>query len=184
MSYLTDSQKKFSDLKFILDAENKSQLTLKANGGNSVLFVFSPEEENLYISKALEIFKENAHFIYINKLVVNFIDTIGWDDFKNYYKDYSATPYKLFKSDSSDTDLFDLIIKEIEFAESENKIPFIVRTGALLGTGIENVNIMENKFVMQMKNPLVIFYPAKNENDNLLFLNFKLASKYRCVLLS
>jgi len=52
----------------------------------------------------------------------------------------------------------------------------------LYGTGIENVNIMEHKDVMQLKHPLVIFYPSKISEDNILFLNFRPASKYRCTL--
>jgi len=52
----------------------------------------------------------------------------------------------------------------------------------VFGTGIENVNIMEHKFVMSLQHPLVIFYPSKIENDNIYFLNFKPASKYRCTL--
>ncbi len=184
MSYSTDNQKKFSDLKFILNPENKSQLSLKANGGNSILFVFSPEDEKQYIDTALDIFKDEARFIFINNLLIKYIDSIGWDDFKNYYSDYSATPDKIFKSDSSDIDLFDLIINEIEIAQTENKIPFLMRTGALFGTGIDNNNIMEHKFVREMKTPLVIFYPAKTENDSLLFLNFKHASKYRGVIVN
>jgi len=59
----------------------------------------------------------------------------------------------------------------------------LVRTGALYGTGIENVNIMEHATVMSLDQPLVFFYPSTLENDNLLFLNFKLASKYRCTLI-
>ena len=42
---------------------------------------------------------------------------------------------------------------------------------------------MEDKTVMGMKQPLVLFYPAKLENENLYFLNFKLASKYRCTVI-
>jgi hypothetical protein len=36
--------------------------------------------------------------------------------------------------------------------------------------------------VMALKHPLVIFYPSKIEDDNIFFLNFKPASKYRCTL--
>ena len=75
-----------------------------------------------------------------------------------------------------------MIINEIEKACQSDKIPFLIRTGCLFGTGIENVNIMENKKVMNLPHPLVIFYPSKIENDNIYFLNFKLASKYRCML--
>jgi hypothetical protein len=66
---------------------------------------------------------------------------------------------------------------------SKNMTPILIRSGVLYGTGIENLNLMEDKTVMGLDNPLVLFYPAKLENDNLYFLNFKLASKYRCTVI-
>ena len=141
MSYLTESQTKFNDLKFILDPKNKSQISLKANGGNSILFIFPPSEEKEYMDKALKIFKNQAYFIFVNKLLIEYIDTIGWDDFKQYYQNYIATPDKIFKSDSNDIDLFDMIINEIKKAIEKKKIPFLLNTGSLLGTGIENANM-------------------------------------------
>jgi hypothetical protein len=75
-----------------------------------------------------------------------------------------------------------MIISQIEEACLDDKIPFLIRTGCLFGTGIDNVNIMEHKMVMALKHPLVIFYPSKIEDDNIFFLNFKPASKYRCTL--
>ena len=71
-------------------------------------------------------------------------------------------------------DLFDQIISEIESACKNKKIPFLIRTGCLYGTGIENVNIMEHQAVMNLPHPLVIFYPSRFEDDNLYFMNFKL----------
>lgn len=113
---------------------------------------------------------------------MQFIDEDGWESFRNYYNDFKNTPHLVFRSDDPKPDLFDLIIGEIEKACRNAKIPFIVRTGCLFGTGIENVNIMENKTVMNLPYPLVIFYPSKIEGDNLYFLNFKTASRYRCML--
>jgi hypothetical protein len=92
------------------------------------------------------------------------------------------TPHIVFHSDDSEVDLFDLIIGEIERACQNGKIPFLIRTGCLYGTGIENVNIMEHKTVMALSHPLVIFYPSRIEGDSIYFLNFKPASKYRCTL--
>ena len=81
------------------------------------------------------------------------------------------------------TDLMDLIISAINDAYQKGKIPVLIRTGSLYGKGIENVNIMEHKTVMGLNNPLVILYPSKIENENFYFLNFKLASKYRCTVI-
>lgn len=180
MPYITDYQQKFADLKFHI--ENQDQLRLQANGGNSILFSYPPNEEQQYIEKVKDLYSESADFIDISKLLVQFIDKDGWESFSEYYNDFKNTPHLIFRSDDPTPDLFDQIISEIEKACLNDKIPFLIRTGCLFGTGIENVNIMENKAVMNLPHPLVIFYPSKIEDDNLYYLNFKLASKYRCTL--
>jgi len=180
VSYLTDHKQKFDDLKF--NIENQDRIRQLANGGNSILFSYQPSEELLYIEKARELYHEKAHFVDISKLLVQFIDKDGWDSFKEYYYDFQNTPHIIFRSDDPSIDLFDLIINGIEQACEYDKIPFLIRTGCLFGTGIENVNIMEHRSVINLKHPLVIFYPSKIVDDNIYFLNFKPASKYRCIL--
>jgi hypothetical protein len=180
MSYTTDHKRKFDDLRFYI--ENQDQVRRQANGGNSILFSYPPNEEQLYINKAVELYEGTAAFIDVSNLLVKFIDEDGWDSFKEYYHDFQNTPHLIFNSDDPSVDLFDMIIAEIEAACANEKIPFIVRTGCLYGTGIENLNIMEHKTIMNLPYPVVIFYPSLIEDDNLLFLNFKPASKYRCML--
>jgi len=180
MSYITDYQQKFTDLK--LQIENQDQLRRQANGGNSILFSYPPKEECEYIEKAKDIYAHEAEFIDVSKLLVRFIDEIGWNAFQEYYNDFKNTPHLIFRSDDPELDLFDIIIREIYEACKNDKIPFLIRTGCLYGTGIDNLNIMEHKVVMESSHPLVIFYPSKIEDDNIYFLNFKPASKYRCAL--
>ncbi|WP_417861361.1 hypothetical protein [Winogradskyella sediminis] len=184
MAFLDDYKAKFDNLKVSLDLKNRNQLRREANGGNSILFTYIPEEEKLYLQKAEEYLSQTGYkFIDIAKLLVEFIDIDGWDNFKDYYKDFSLTPHIVFHSDDEAIDLMDLIIEEILKADKDGKTPVLIRTGALYGTGIENVNIMEHASVMGLRQPLIIFYPVKIENDNLLFLNFKQASKYRCTII-
>lgn len=180
MPYIADHKQKFADLNF--NVENQDQLRKKANGGNSILFSYQPDEEHLYIEKARELYADKAEFIDVGKLFVQFIDDEGWASFSEYYKDFINTPHLVFRSDDPATDLFDLIISAIKQACDNDKIPFLIRSGCLYGTGIENVNIMEHRDVMTLKHPLVIFYPSKIAEDNIYFLNFKSASKYRCTL--
>ncbi len=180
MPYMTDHKQKFDDLKFHL--ANQDKLRRKANGGNSILFSYPPDEEEKYIVKAKELYRNNGAFIDVSHLLVKVIDEDGWESFSEYYKDFKNTPHLVFRSDDPTPDLFDLIISEIGDACGNDKIPFLIRTGCLFGTGIENVNIMEHKVVMNQSHPLVIFYPSKIEEDNIFFLNFKPASKYRCIL--
>jgi hypothetical protein len=181
MSYIIDHKQKFTDLKFHI--ENQDQLKRAANGGKSILFSFPPEEEQLYIEYAMKHYCDQAYFIDVSKLFIDFIDEDGWEAFEDFYNSMETSPHKVFyDKEAKETDLFDMIIDEIEHACNNDKIPFLIRTGCLYGTGIENVNIMEHKSVMELKHALVIFYPASIENDNIYFLNFKPASKYRCVL--
>jgi len=181
MPYITDHQQKFTDLKFHI--ENQDQLRRQANGGNSILFSYPPDEEQQYIEKAKELYADKALFIDVSKLLVQFIDEDGWDEFEKYYHDMEPTSHKVFfDNNSREKDLFNLIVGEIEKTCQNGKIPFLIRTGCLFGTGIENVNIMEHRAVMNLPHPLVIFYPSKIEDDNIYFLNFKPASRYRCTL--
>jgi hypothetical protein len=181
MSYITDHQQKFADLKSHIT--NQDQLRRQANGGNSILFSYPPNEERQYIEKARKLYANEVTFIDVSKLFVQFIDdNEGWESFRDYYKDFENTPHLVFCSDDPSTDLFDLIINEIEDACRNDKIPFLIRTGCLFGTGIGNVNIMEHKTVMSLHHPLVIFYPSMIEDDSIYFLNTKPASKYRCTL--
>jgi len=180
MSYLHDHLQKFTDLRFHI--ENQDQLRRQANGGNSILFSYLPEDEHLYIDEARELYGDCGKFIDISKLLVKIIDREGWKSFRDYYNDFKDTPHLVFYSDDPSVDLFDLIINEIEDACNIDKIPFLIRTGCLYGTGIENVNIMEHQTVMNLHYPLVIFYPSRIDGDSIFFLNFKPASKYRCIL--
>ena len=181
MSYITNHKQQFDDLKFQI--ANQDQLRRQANGGNSILFSYPPHEEQLYIKKAKELYPDNVVFIDVSRLLVKFINQEGWDSFKEYYQSMASSVHKVFHDeDAHEHDLFDQIISEIAEACKDNKIPFLIRTGCLFGTGIENVNIMEHRTVMTLPHPLVIFYPSRFDEDNLYFLNFKLASTYRCTL--
>ena len=161
MPYMTDHRHKFTDLKFHL--ENQDRLRRQANGGNSILFSYPPDEEQQYIEKAKRLYIDRAEFISVGKLLIQFIDKKGWESFQEYYNDFKNTPHLIFRS----TDLFDLIIDDIKKACRNDKIPFLIKTGCLFGTGIENVNIMENKAVVNLPHPLVIFYPSKSVRENL-----------------
>ena len=185
MSYITDHRAKFDNLKVCLELKNRDQLRRTANGGNSILFAYESKDEILYLAKAEKLLPEaEFEFIDIAKLLVEFIDSFhDWSDFKEYYNEFAVTPHIIFKSEDSGVDLMDLIIRDIKRADENNKIPVLIRTGSLYGTGIENVNIMEHPAVMGLKQPLVLFYPSHINNDQLYFLNFKLASKYRCTVI-
>ena len=177
MAYFEDHQAKFDNLKVSLDLQNRDQLRRKANGGNSIIFAYPPEEEIQYLRKFEELNSSNEyHFIDIAKLLISYIDELGLEKFKRKYQIFKATPHKVFAG------FLEFIVSDLVKIPS-GKIPVLTRTGALYGTGIENVNIMEHKSIMGLNQPLVIMYPGKIDNENLYFLNFKPASKYRCTVI-
>ena len=181
MSYITDHQEKFTNLK--IQFENQDQLSRQANGGNSFLFAYPPEDEHRYLEKIKSIYADSATFIDISELLVRVIDQDGWKDFEDYYESMKSSPHLVFKSDDDSTpDLYELIIKAICEACDNDRIPILIRTGCLYGTGIENVNIMEHQSIMHLKHPLVVCYPSTHSDENILFLGFKTSSTYRCTL--
>ena len=182
MAFLDEHKAKFDNLTVSLELQNRDQLRRKANGGNTILFTYPPADEIQYIKHAKSIFPAGKFkFINLADLFVKFIEDIGLTRVERKYKIFVATPHKLFSSGK--ISLLELIIAEIKEADDSGLIPILIRTGALHGTGIENVNIMEHSAIMFLKQPLVIFYPAKFKGDNLSFLNFKPASKYRCTVI-
>ena len=105
--------------------------------------------------KALSLFSSAG----ISELFVEYIDLFGLDEFTSAYNDYQSEPQKLFKG------FLELIITKIEKAGKKSKIPILVRTGVLLGTGIENISIMDSKIVHDLPIPLIILYPATEAGD-------------------
>jgi hypothetical protein len=60
----------------------------------------------------------------------------------------------------------------------------LIHSGALYGSGIDNIHLMENELVMKSNLPLIILYPATKEGEKLLFLSKRPASKYRCMIVN
>jgi hypothetical protein len=182
MSFTTDHRQKFDALRYYLDANNRQQIRLKGNGGNSILFTYPPAEERQYLQEARRRLEETVGFVEVNRLLVNYIDSIGWKDFERFYRDYQATPHQVFKSDDEEPDLFSMIVDALAEIDAKGKTPALIRTGCLYGTGIENVNIMEHPRILKFRNPLIIFYPSTVDSRQILhFLWIKPPSKYLCV---
>lgn len=186
MAYLDEHKAKFENLKFVLEKNNSTQLKREANGGNAILFTFPPIEESFYLKKAKEIFDDTNkyHFIDVSELFVNYIDGDGITNFIEFYDTLKPTSHKaFFDKQDPHIDLFNIIINKIIDTVADGKIPILIRTGVLYGTGIENINITDNSEIMTLKLPVVIFYPGEMNGENHHFLNAKQASKYRCTVI-
>lgn len=174
---------KYNEFRDILINKSRESFRMDAHGGNTIIFTYPPKDEKEYLARIKKDYPD-AYFIDIASLFIKFIDSIGYDDFIEAYSQYSTEPEKLFKSSSDPDDFYNMIIKELVNAKDMNKMAIIIRTGVLYGTGIENINIMEEKAVYEMKNPLVIMYPAELSDDNKLkFLNCRVSSGYRAIII-
>ncbi len=177
----SDHKKQFQDLIAALSESNRGQLKFKANGGNTLLFVYPPQEEREYLEKARELLKENEFtFIDIRNILISFIDELGIDNIEKYFEALKLSTEQIFKADDDRIDFYDMIIAEIDKVFQDHKLPVLIHTGSLYGTGVDNLHIMEHKTVMSSGTPLIIFYPATSDGNRLLFLNCKPSSKYRC----
>lgn len=174
---------KFNALHILLERNDKGFLKMHAHGGNSILFTYPPQEEKVYLER-IRIEYPDACFIDLAELFVAYIDDIGCEDFVEIYEEYASEPEKLFRSDMNADDFYQRILRAIQQAGDARKIPVLLRTGALYGTGVENINIMDSKIVHDLPLPLVIMYPAAVGADNKLqFLNVKPASDYRATVI-
>lgn len=176
---------KIQDLEKAVLAYSENNIKLSANGGNSMLFMCPPLEESEYIRLMKQNLSADKYtFIDMNALLVKFIDE-NKEEIKlkfDLLKNSSNQIFKLPQEEEGD-DLFKRIIQAIVDVYNDGKIPVLIRVGALNGTDIENIHIMENKVVMQGRNPLIILYPAEKKNDEIMFLGIRPASKYRCMVI-
>ena len=180
MTFNLNQNRMFSDLKLAIKSDYSS-LTSQANGGRSILFVYPPQEEKQFIAEAKQRHSGDFVFIDAREVFVSFIDTYGWDKFKELYSELED---ELFKNDSfDDPTFFFFFLDIIKEAYDKGKIPALIHSGALFGTNFGNINLMEHPLIINSRIPFVTFYPATTENGNIKFLNKQIASKYRCLII-
>lgn len=177
-TYLVEHNRLMGDLKTAIQYDI-AKIAIDANGGRSILFVYPPVDEESYIAEAkLELV--GCSFIDLRQLFTQFIDELGFDNFKESYQNFGN---ELFVSKNFSEETFlALILNEIKKTFSESKIPVLVHTGTIYGMGFSNIHIMEQDFVMHSKIPLVVFYPATIINEKIMFLGKQVASHYRCMV--
>ena len=165
---------KFNELSKHLNED----LEVTAQGGNFIRLIYPPREEKLYLERLKESYPDEAH-INVGKLFVKMIDSYGPDKFLEIFRHYKSQPEKVFQSKSSkEPNLLEFILDAIKEADDNGKTPFLIRTGALHGTGIRLNTVTKTQVVSELTNPLVIFYPAKETEGNPLFLNIRRTSDY------
>lgn len=173
-----------SDLKRVIDSRNSSDIRLNANGGNSILVVCEPEREHSFIDAIEELPPDKYQIIDVNKCLIEFV-TENHDSLNVLFDLLQSSVGQIFKCPESETtpDLFKLLIGKVSSVFDSGRIPVLINSGALYGTGIDNIHLMEDKVVMESQLPLVILYPAEKNKEELLFLGKRHASKYRCMVI-
>lgn len=179
--------KKFENLKIYLDDSMRTHVTMSAQGGNSILFTYPPNEEKEYLS---ELKKRYPHACYIDigEMFVEYIDKIGIDDFIDFYKEHESDG-EVFVSESDDEGTFyALVMERIDKSSEKSDFIFVIRTGSLYGTNLSNNKFLENEIIKKLKKPIVVMYPSTMDNSDLhnqklKFLGFAPASMYRSFLI-
>ena len=173
------------EAKRLVESDRRSEIRLKANGGNSILIVCDPMKEPEYIAQFKKLLTEEGFYIIdLNECLLDFV-THHKKDIIESYDLLQSTTHEIFKAPAGEEspDLFKEIIYLIQKALSQNKVPVLINSGSLYGTGIHNIHIMENEFVMSAAFPLIILYPATIEPDRIMFLGQYPASQYRCMII-
>ena len=186
MMSLLNPEINITQLKRIVESDKRSEIRLNANGGNSVLLVCPPELEFQFIEKIYTMLPGDTYqIIDINELLISFVED-NQADIDEMFDLLRGSVHQIFKAPEGETspDLFKHLIFAIEKTFNEHKIPVLINNGALYGSGIDNIHLMENELVMKSKLPLIILYPATQEGEKLMFLNSRPASKYRCMIIN
>jgi hypothetical protein len=173
------------EAKRLIESDRRSEIRLNANGGNSILLVCDPLKEPEYIAQLKDILPDDGYeMIDLNECLIDYISNHKEEIVELYSLLQSAT-HEIFKAPDGEEsqDLFKEIVSAIQKALSKNKVPVLINTGSLYGTGIHNIHIMENDQVMRAAWPLLILYPATVEPDRIMFLGKHPASKYRCMII-
>ena len=185
MKSLQEIKAQIEQVKKLVEAGNKSDIKLNANGGNSILVVCPPDEEQMYIEASRETLSEASYeFIDLNQLLIEFIGQHK-EEVLEKFDLLQSSVHQVFKSPPEENadDFFNYIIEKIRNTFKVGKVPFLYAVGSLYGSGIDNIQIIEHKTIMNAQLPLVILYPATDTKDKLMFLNSRAASKYRCMII-
>lgn len=185
MTPLRNPEQIILETKRIVESDRRSEIRINANGGNSILIVCEPNRELEYV-QAIEKLMTNETYsiIDLNALLNEFVES-NQAELEENFKLLKSSVNQVFKTPDGEqgSDLFGMIINGIINSLNEGKIPVIIHTGALYGSDIDNIHIMENELVMSASLPLIILYPATKEKEHLMFLSKRPASKYRCMVI-
>jgi hypothetical protein len=184
MMPLNNPESSIREAKLLVESNRRSEIRLNANGGNSILLVCDPMFEKEYITHLIKLLPEESYTIIdLNKCLIDFIAQHK-SELDELFNLLQSSTNEIFKApaDEESQDLFKEIISRIQLVFDNNRVPVLINSGALYGTCIDNIHIMEHELVMKAAFPVIILYPATKELNQLMFLSKRPASKYRCMI--
>ncbi len=180
-TFQEDHNRLFDNLKNALNTD-MATMAVEANGGRSILFVYPFEEDDEYIEEGKKrLPSEQFEFVDIRDTLVDFVNSIGHDTFKEILENFGKEIYR--SDNTSKGTFFEFLMNKIVNAYQNGKSPVLIHTGALYGMEISNIHIMEDERVMYAKRQLVVFYPASVEGETIKFMGIHPASHYRCIVI-
>lgn len=172
------------ETKRLVESDKRSEIRLNANGGNCIIIACEPSNELNYIKAIKTLLPiQSYEIIDLNALLIEFVKTYKMD-IDNSFDILRGSIGQIFKIPNGEegSDLFGFILKAIAKSLNSSKVPVLINTGTLYGSGIDNIHIMENELVMKASLPLIILYPSTRDGENLLFLGKRPSSRYRCMI--
>lgn len=169
----------------LVESNANSNIRLNANGGNCILIVCEPPRELAYIEAIKHLMTNDKYeIIDLNNVLCEFV-TANRLYLEDSFELLKGSIHQIFRTPHGEEgpDLFRLIEQMITSSLQDEKIPVLIHSGSLYGSGIDNIHIMENDMIMKAALPLIILYPATREKDKLMFLSSRPASKYRCLII-
>ena len=169
----------------LVESDKRSEIRLNANGGNSILLVCPPILEFQYIEKLAEMMPLDIYkIIDLNEILLLFIKE-NESDIHELFEILKASLGQIFTAPAGEIrdDLYSRIIGSIIDSYNQDKIPVLVNSGALYGSKLNFNKLLEDNVIEHGKHPVIILYPGRKEDKTYYFLNDKIASDYRCLII-
>lgn len=177
MPLLKSMNAKFNEVNSSIKS-GMSGLKSRAQGGNTIIVVYPPKEEERYFKEAKQRFPEREYkFLNLAKLFVNQVDEReGIDELVQETELLEEIPKNYFCEPFAKR-----IRAEIIETTETGKIPILKRVGILVNLITLN-RIIEDGAIMKLQKPLIVLYPGiyHEEGGELYFLDsYRQASSYR-----
>jgi len=173
---------KFAELTRVLN-EGLSRMKAEAHGGNSVLLIYPPDQEEDYLQQARAEYSGDGYsFVNCARVLTDQVDELGGvDELVNEIEVVGELPKRYFKEPFVES-----VRDEIVSAVEEGSVPVLIRLGVLVG--IVSLNrILEDTRVLSLNEQIVVLYPGiyRGGSGQLYFLNEQReASSYRAKIIA